>query len=74
MVDERQWKIIYRVIGALDVVQVHAFINKHSHSVDDVVASQPLVKSNRAVVVIDGVIRSTHNYQLRKICRLDPRT
>ena len=35
---------------------MHTFINEHSHSVDDVVASQPLVRSNRAVVVIDEVI------------------
>ena len=65
MVNECQWKII----GASDVVQVHTFINEHNHSVDDVVASQSLVKPNRAVVVIDEVIHSTLDYQSRQICK-----
>ena len=48
---------------------MHTFINEHSHSVDDVVASQPLMKSNRAAVVIDKVIHSTLDYQPRQICK-----
>ena len=56
------WKITCRVVGASDVVQVHTFRNEHSHTVDDVVASQPVVISNRAAVVIDEVIRSTPEY------------
>ena len=45
-INECQWKITCRAIGVSDVVQVHTFINEHSHSVDDVVASQSLVRSN----------------------------
>ena len=53
------WKITYRAIGASDVVQVHTFRNEHSHIVDDMVASQLVVRSSRAAVVIDEVIQST---------------
>ena len=56
------WKIICHAIGASDVVQVHTFRNEHSHTVDDVVASQPVVRCNRATVVIDEVIQSTLEY------------
>ena len=63
------WKITCRAVGALDVIQVHTFRNEHSHTVDDVVASQPVVRSNCAAVVIDEVIRSTPEYQPRKICK-----
>ena len=68
-VNECQWKITCRAIGPSDVVQVYTFINEHSHSVDDVVTSQPLVKSNQAFVVIDEVIHSTPDYQSRQICK-----
>ena len=59
-------KVTCRAVGPLDVVQVR---NKHSHTIDDVVASQPVVRSNRAAVVIDEVIRSTPEYQPRQICK-----
>ena len=36
---------------------------------DDVVASQPAARSNRAVMVIDEVLRSIPEYQPRKICK-----
>ena len=62
------WKITYRIVGASNVVKVHTFINDHSHTVDDVVGSQPFVRSNRASMAIDEVIRSTHKYQPRRIC------
>ena len=48
---------------------MHTFINEHSHTVDDVVASQPFVRSNRASMVIDEVIRFTLEYQPQKICK-----
>ena len=64
------WNITCHAIGASDVVQVHTFQNEHSHTVDDVVASQPVVGSNCAVVVIDEVIQSTPEYQPRKICKI----
>ena len=56
------WKITCRVVGASGVVQVHTFRND-SHIVDDMVASQQVVRSNRVVVVIDEVIRFTPEYQ-----------
>ena len=59
------WKITCHLVGASDVVQAHTFRNEHSHTVDDVVASQPRVRSNCAAVVIDEVIRSTPEYQPR---------
>ena len=62
------WKITCRTIGASHVVQVHTFINHHNHSIDDVVTNEPLVRSTRADVVIDDVIRSTPKYQPRQIC------
>ena len=63
------WKITCHVVGASNVVKVYTFINDHSHIVDDVVASQPFVRSNRASIVIDEVIRSTLEYQPRQICK-----
>ena len=48
---------------------MHTFRNVHSHIVDNVVASQPIVRSDRAAVVIDEVIRSTPEYQPRQICK-----
>ena len=46
---------------------MHTFRN--GHTMDDVVASQPVVRSNCVVVVIDEVIRFTPEYQSRKICK-----
>ena len=37
MVNECQWNITCRDIGASNVVQVDTFLNEHGHSVDDVV-------------------------------------
>ena len=61
------WKITCRAMGASNVVKMHTFINDHSHTVNDVVTSQPFVRSNRASMVIDEVIRSTPEYQLQEI-------
>ena len=60
-------KITYHVIGESYVIQGHTFINEHNHCVYDVVGFQPLVKSNKAAMVIDEVIHSTPKYQSRKI-------
>ena len=57
------WKITCHTVSASNVVKVHTFINDQSHTVDDVVTSQPFVRSNRASTVIDEVIRSTPEYQ-----------
>ena len=46
------WKITCHVVGASDVVQGHTFQNEHSHTVDDVVASQLIVRSNRVAMVL----------------------
>ncbi|KAL6329751.1 hypothetical protein AAG906_035399 [Vitis piasezkii] len=48
---------------------VHTFHNDHNHSLEDVAACQPLVRSNRASLLIDDVIWSTPNYQPRQICK-----
>ena len=48
---------------------MHTFINKHRHIVDDVVSSQPLVRCNRALKVIEGVIRCTPKYTPCQICK-----
>ena len=56
-------------MGASHLVQVHTFVNKHRHTVDDVVSSQSLVRCNRASKVIDDVIRCTLEYMPRKICK-----
>ena len=58
IVNECPWKITCHAIGTSDVVQVHTFINHHSHSINDVVSNQPLVRSTRAAMVIDDVIQS----------------
>ncbi|XP_010659540.3 uncharacterized protein LOC104881341 [Vitis vinifera] len=63
------WKVTARPIGDSNIVQVHTFHNHHNHSLEDVVACQPLVRSNRASLLIDDVIRSTPNYQPRQICK-----
>ena len=49
------WKITCCVVGVSNVVQVHTFMNEYRHTVDDVVASIPLVRCNR-LKVIDDVI------------------
>ena len=46
---------------------MHTFINHHNHSIDDVVANEPLVRSTRADMVIDDVSQSTPKYQPRLI-------
>ncbi|XP_034674228.1 uncharacterized protein LOC117905411 [Vitis riparia] len=63
------WKVTARAIGDSNIVQVHTFHNHHNHSLEDVAACQPLVRSNRASLLIDDVIRSTPNYQPRQICK-----
>lgn len=56
MASECPWEIACRAIGALSVAQVHTFINEHNHSVDDLIECQPIIRSNRAAVVIDEII------------------
>ena len=46
MINDCPWKITCRAVGASQLVQVHMFVNKHRHTVDDVVSSQPLVRCN----------------------------
>ena len=48
-VNECQLKITCLAIGVSDVIQVNTFINEHSRSVDDIITSQPLARSNRVV-------------------------
>ena len=48
---------------------MHTFINHRSHSIDDVIVNQPLVRSTQVVVVIDDVILLTPEYQLQQICK-----
>ncbi|RVW21733.1 hypothetical protein CK203_108210 [Vitis vinifera] len=45
------------------------FHNHHNHSLEDVAACQPLVRSNRASLLIDDVIQSTPDYQPHQICK-----
>ncbi|RVW15859.1 hypothetical protein CK203_073116 [Vitis vinifera] len=54
-------------LGDSNIVQVHTFRNVHNHCLEDVALSQPLVRSTRASLVIDDVIRSTPEYQPRQI-------
>ena len=68
-VDQCPWKVTARAIGDSKIIQVHTLCNVHNHSLEDVSSSQPLVKSNRASLVIDDVIRSTPNYQPSQICK-----
>eukprot|EP00261_Vitis_vinifera_P038379 XP_019079622.1 PREDICTED: uncharacterized protein LOC109121562 [Vitis vinifera] len=63
------WKVTARAIGDSNIIQVHTFHNHHNHSLEDVAACQPLVRSNRASLLIDDVIRSTPNYQPCQICK-----
>ena len=58
-VAECPWKITCRAIRSSNVVQVHNF---HNHSLEDVASCQPLVRSTRAYLIIDNVIRSTPEY------------
>ena len=62
-VDGCPWKITGHAIGAIDVAQVHTFQNHHNHSIEDVASSQLVIRSNRALLIIDNVIRSTPDYQ-----------
>ena len=68
-IEDCPWKITARAIGDSNIVQVHTFRNVHNHCLEDVVLSQPLVRSTRASLVIDDVIRSTPEYQPRQICK-----
>ena len=68
-IDNYPWKITCRALGAANVVQVHTFENTHNHSLDDVSSSQPMIRANRASMVIDDVIRLTPEYQPRQICK-----
>ena len=67
-IEDCPWKITTCAIGDSNIVQVHTFRNVHNHCLEDVVLSQPLVRSTRASLVIDDVIRSTPEYQPRQIC------
>ena len=68
-VDECPWKVTTHAIGDSNIFQVHIFRNLHNHSLEDVASSQPLVRSNRASLLIDDVIWSTPDYQPRQICK-----
>ena len=68
-IEDCPWKITACAIGDSNIVQVHTFRNVHNHCLEDVVLSQPLVRSTRASLVIDDVIRSTPEYQPRQICK-----
>ena len=68
-INDCPWKITCRSVDVWHVVQVHTFVNKHRHTVDDLVSSQPLVRCNRVSKVIDDVIRCTPEYMPRKICK-----
>ena len=68
-IEDCPWKITARAIGDSNIVQVHTFRNVHNHCLEDVALSQPLVRSTRASLVIDDVIRSTPEYQPRQICK-----
>ena len=68
-VNDCPWKITYRAVGALYLVQVHTFVNEHRHIVDDLVSTQPLVRCNQASKVIDDIIRCIPEYMPRQICK-----
>ncbi|RVW66669.1 hypothetical protein CK203_066246 [Vitis vinifera] len=53
----------HSIIGNSNIVQVHTFRNAHNHCLEDVASSQPLVRSTRASLGIDDVMRSTLEYQ-----------
>ena len=53
-VNECPWKVTARAIGESNIVQVHTFQNRHNHSLEDVAACQPLVRSNRASLLCHG--------------------
>ncbi|RVW69839.1 hypothetical protein CK203_061170 [Vitis vinifera] len=69
-IEDCPWKITARAIGDSNIVQVHTFQNVHNHCLEDVALSRPLVRSTRASLVIDDVIRSTPEYQPRQICSI----
>lgn len=58
----------YHIVSASNVVQVHTFVNEHNHIMEDVITSQPLVRSNHESTIIDEVIQSTLDYQPHQIC------
>nr|CAN70985.1 hypothetical protein VITISV_040673 [Vitis vinifera] len=68
-VDQCPWKVTTRAIGDSKIVQVHTFHNVHNHSLEDVSSSQPLIRSNRASLMIDDVISCTPNYLSSQICK-----
>ena len=68
-VNECPWKVTARTVGDSNIIHVHTFRNLYNHFLEDVVASQPLVRSNCASLLIDDVIQSTLYYQSRKICK-----
>ena len=68
-VDQCPWKVTTSAIGDSKIVQVHTFHNVHNHSLEDVSSSQPLIRSNRASLVIDDVISCTPNYLSSQICK-----
>ena len=68
-IEKCPWKITCHTLGLANVIQVHTFHNVYNHSLDDVTSSQPLIRLNRASMVIDEVIRSTPDYQPRQICK-----
>ena len=68
-IDNCSWKITCRALGVANVGQVHTFENTHNHSLNDVASSQPIIRDNRAFVVIDDVICSTLEYLPRQICK-----
>ena len=67
-VDECPWKITCRAWGSTNTVQVHTFRNVHNHSLEDVASYKPILRSQRASLVIDNVIRSNPDYHPRQIC------
>ena len=68
-VNECSWKVTARIVEDLNIVQVHTFRNRHNHFLEDLVSSQPLVRSNHASLLIDDVIWFTPDDQSRQICK-----
>ena len=62
------WKVTTRAVGRTKIVQVHTFRNEHNHSLEDVSISEPVVRCNRATIMID-VIHSNPNYLSYQICK-----
>ena len=68
-VEKCPWRITYHAIDSAKVVQVHIFEINHNHSLDDVAFSLPSIRAKCVYKMIDDVIRSTLDYQPRKICK-----